>query len=261
NIIIADTDNHRIQIFSADGVFKYTFGKKGSDDNQLCYPLSVAMTTDDCIAVTDTVNASVKIFSQSGDLQSKFGGANVLELPYGLAITYDSFLVITDICKHCVYVLYPSGGVCKTFGSYGNGPREFDHPYFVCVNTQKQIIVSDSGNSSIKIFHFDGKLLRIFSTEDFHINDNFISLQGLCTDKDDNTIVLCNSTAYILTKNGRLWEVLTAQDGLNYPKCIAYSQPGRLIVTQNENCDISLFQYHSEDFKSLNSLLFYAISV
>lgn len=264
DVVVADTENHRIQIFGSEGTFKHKFGSRGTELNDLCYPISVAMTTDDCIAVTDSVNACVKVFSQNGIYQNKYGNNTFLEFPYGLAVSHDNFMVVTDICKHCVYVLYPSGGICSAFGSYGSEPKEFDHPYFVTVNKEKQIIVSDSGNCSIKIFQFEGKLLRVFSSKEYRIGDSFCALQGLCTDAHDNTIVICNNAVYILTKMGRLWEVLTSKDGLNYPKCIAFSQSGRLVVTQSVACDkheALILDYNAEDFKSLNSLLLYAISV
>jgi tripartite motif-containing protein 2/3 len=263
-VVISDTENHRIQIFGSEGTYKHKFGMRGTEPGNLCYPISVAMTTDDCIAVTDSVNACVKVFSQNGDFQNKYGSDSFLEFPYGLAISHDNFMIISDICKHCIYVLYPSGGICSEFGSYGSEPKEFDHPYFVTVNREKQIIVSDSGNCSIKIFLFEGKLLRVFSNKDYRIGDNFCALQGLCTDSQDNTIVICNNAVYIVTKNGRLWEVLTSKDGLNYPKCIAFSQSGRLVVTQsvaNDRNEAVIMEYNAEDFKSLNSLLLYAISV
>lgn len=264
DVIVCDTENHRIQIFGSEGTFKHKFGTRGTDPENLCYPICVAMTTDDCLAITDSVNACIKVFTQNGDFQNKFGNSTFLQFPYGIAISHDNFMIVTDICKHCVFVLYPSGGICSAFGSYGSGLKEFDHPYFVTVNKEKQIIVSDSGNSSIKIFQFEGKLLRVFSNKDFRVGDSFCALQGLCTDSHDNTLLICNNTVYIVTKNGRLWEVLTSKDGLNYPKCVAFSNSGRLIVSQSVASDkheALILEYNAEDFKSLNSLLLYAISV
>lgn len=268
DIIIADTENHRIQIFSPEGVFKYKFGTKGPNSDQLNYPLAVAMTTDDHVALTDSVNAAVKIFSCDGTLQSCFTHPGDIEFPYGLAITHDNFLVLTDICKHCVIILFPSGGISHKFGCYGDASKQFDHPYFVAVNKCKQIIVSDAGNSAIKIFHFEGKLLRMFGLDDFRLPaEGYVSLNGLCTDSDGNTLVVCNSTVCIVTKNGRLWEVVTTRDGLtSSPKGVVYSpiNGGRLIVTQSgfeDQHEICVFRYNTEDYKSLNTLVYYAISI
>ena len=38
DIIVADTNNHRIQVFNKDGHFKFQFGECGKRDGQLLYP-------------------------------------------------------------------------------------------------------------------------------------------------------------------------------------------------------------------------------
>jgi tripartite motif-containing protein 2/3 len=43
DIIVADTNNHRIQIFDKDGRFKFQFGECGKKDGQLLYPNRVAV--------------------------------------------------------------------------------------------------------------------------------------------------------------------------------------------------------------------------
>ncbi|XP_005112994.1 tripartite motif-containing protein 2-like [Aplysia californica] len=265
DLVVADTENHRVQLFSPDGAFKLKFGEKGTKPEQLCYPIGVAMTTTDNIVVSDSVNAAIKIFTPHGRLEWWAVHSKSIEFPYGVAVTCDDEIVVTDICKHCVIVLDASGEVSHSFGCYGDAPREFDHPYCVTVNSSKQIIVSDTGNNSVKIFHFQGRLLRCFSSSDFHLPpETFVSLYGVCTDGDDNTLVVCNSAVYILTKNGRLWEVLTAKDGLTSPRCIAYSAVGRLLLTQagyDVRHELCIFRYNKEDFKSLNRLVYYAISI
>lgn len=264
-IVVADSENHRIQIFTREGVLKFKFGTKGSKPEQINYPMCVAMTTDDNIALTDSVNASVKIFTQDGKLLHQYGTNGLFEFPYGIAVSSDNDLIVTDICKHCVTVLTPNGEYSHSFGCYGENPKDFDHPYFVTVNKQKQILVSDSGNSCIKLFRFDGRLLRTFTLQDFRLSvECYANLQGLCSDVDGNTLVICNSAIYILARNGRLWEVITPKDGLTTPKGIAYSSNGMLAVTHsgyNEKHEVCLFDYNKDDYKSLNTLLFYAIDI
>ena len=43
DIIVADTNNHRIQIFDKEGRFKFQFGEVGKRDGQLLYPNRVAV--------------------------------------------------------------------------------------------------------------------------------------------------------------------------------------------------------------------------
>ena len=42
-IIVADTNNHRIQVFDKEGNFKFQFGEVGKRDGQLLYPNRVAV--------------------------------------------------------------------------------------------------------------------------------------------------------------------------------------------------------------------------
>ena len=40
-IIVADTNNHRIQVFEKNGTYRYQFGVAGKEEGQLWYPRSV----------------------------------------------------------------------------------------------------------------------------------------------------------------------------------------------------------------------------
>jgi DNA-binding beta-propeller fold protein YncE len=61
NIIVADRDNHRIQIFSSDGRFISKFGSKGDGEGQLNDPHGLALTPDGSICVADFRNNRVQI--------------------------------------------------------------------------------------------------------------------------------------------------------------------------------------------------------
>ncbi|XP_033731891.1 tripartite motif-containing protein 3-like isoform X1 [Pecten maximus] len=265
DIVIADTDNHRIQIFTSEGIFKSNFGTRGCKVDQINFPMCVAMTTDGHVALTDSVNACVKIFSLQGQLVQMIGDNEIFDIPYGLDISKDGDLAVTDICKHCVTVFRKDGSVIHGFGEYGSDHYEFDYPYFVCFDKDKHIIVSDSGNSCIKIFSFEGRGLRTFKQNDFKLmNESFVTLQGMCVDADGNILVICNSTVYLLARNGRLWEVLTSKDGLTNPRCLAFAAPGRLVLTNydtDKKHEICIYKYHYDDYKSVNSVQFYAINV
>jgi len=60
DIIVADTNNHRIQIFDREGRFKFQFGDQGKRDGQLMYPNRVAVVkqTGKALIHTPLVNFS-----------------------------------------------------------------------------------------------------------------------------------------------------------------------------------------------------------
>ena len=229
----------------------------GNLPHQLNRPVCVSLTRDEdeCIAVTDSVNASIKIYTQNGTFVKDYCEDGIFDFPHGIAISTAHDYVVTDVCKHCVFVIHPSGSVKKAFGKYGDGVTDFDHPYYVTVNEQNHIIVSDNGNTAVKIFNLEGEILRCHSLRDFKLfNENFLLLQGITVDSDGNILLIGNSTVYILSGNGRLWEVIRPEYGLFSPRCISFSAPDQIILTQSSldhNYEISVFAYTMEDFKSL----------
>ena len=63
-IIVADRDNHRIQLFSGDGRFLGKFGTKGDGDGQLNDPHGLALTPEANIVVADFRNNRVQVFGR-----------------------------------------------------------------------------------------------------------------------------------------------------------------------------------------------------
>ena len=71
--IVADKDNHRIQVFTVDGEFLMTFGEKGNRPGQFNYPWDVASNSKDQILVSDTRNHRVQLFGPSGEFLNRYG--------------------------------------------------------------------------------------------------------------------------------------------------------------------------------------------
>ena len=81
NIVLADCDNHRVQVFDTNGNFVSRFGELGSLDNQLSDPEGLSINGKDNINVADRDNKLIKTFSSSGKYLRKFGGASSLVNP------------------------------------------------------------------------------------------------------------------------------------------------------------------------------------
>ena len=71
--IIADKDNHRVQIFTVEGDYLMDFGEKGQKNGQFNYPWDVACNSKDQILVSDTRNHRVQLFSPNGEYIAKYG--------------------------------------------------------------------------------------------------------------------------------------------------------------------------------------------
>uniref|UniRef100_A0A183DH88 LAM_G_DOMAIN domain-containing protein n=1 Tax=Gongylonema pulchrum TaxID=637853 RepID=A0A183DH88_9BILA len=60
-IVVADKDNHRVQVFSERGDFLLKFGERGRTAGLFNYPWGVAVNSHNQIAVSDTRNHRIQV--------------------------------------------------------------------------------------------------------------------------------------------------------------------------------------------------------
>src|SRR5690606_24208911 len=72
-LYIADACNHRIQVFSANGEFRRTFGSPGAGLGELAYPYDIVFLHDGSILVVEYHNARLQKFSASEQPIGTFG--------------------------------------------------------------------------------------------------------------------------------------------------------------------------------------------
>jgi len=95
-VYVADTGNHRVQLFNADGVFLREFGGAGSLPSQMSEPVGIAASDTGEVFVADTWNRRVQVFSSEGIYRREWSvpiwSGNPAEKPF-LALT-DEFVVV-----------------------------------------------------------------------------------------------------------------------------------------------------------------------
>ena len=62
NVYVADCNNNRIQVFTAEGQFVTKFGRYGSGDGELDQPIGVCSDSEDVVYVTEFGNNRVSLF-------------------------------------------------------------------------------------------------------------------------------------------------------------------------------------------------------
>ena len=69
---MADRNNHRIQVFTAEGKFLRMFGRRGQGKGELDWPISIAVH-DGLLYVGEGVNGRVSVFTLEGQFVTSFG--------------------------------------------------------------------------------------------------------------------------------------------------------------------------------------------
>ena len=162
DLVVADTNNHRIQVFHPDGRFKFSFGECGKRDGQLLYPNRVAVNkkTGDIVITERSPTHQIQVYNQYGQFLAKFG-ATILQHPRGVTVDSKGRIIVVE-CKVMRVLIFEMGGAlvgrfdCSSHLEFPNG---------VCVNDQEEIFVSDNRAHAVKVFDYAGNLLRTIGGE------------------------------------------------------------------------------------------------
>ena len=99
-VYVADTNNHRIQVFTAEGRFLRMFGRRGQGKGELNSPIGVAINTSDMVYVSENNNHRVSVFTSEGQLVTSFGrngkGPGEFVWPCGLAVDDCGVVYVCD---------------------------------------------------------------------------------------------------------------------------------------------------------------------
>lgn len=164
DIIVADTNSHRIQIFDKDGNFKFKFGECGKRDGQLLYPnrVSIVKHTGDIVVTERSPTHQIQIYDKNGQFLRKFG-ANILQHPRGVCVDYKGRIIVVEckVMRVIIFDLY--GNVLNKF----NCSKYLEFPNGVCcsnpnngTNSREEIYISDNRAHCIKVFDYNGNFIR-----------------------------------------------------------------------------------------------------
>lgn len=100
NILVSDSLNFRVQVFSAQGEFLHMFGGEGDSPGYFTRPRGVAVDSDGNIYVVDALFDNVQLFDSQGRLLMVFGshgsGYGEFWLPTGIFIDAGDRIYVAD---------------------------------------------------------------------------------------------------------------------------------------------------------------------
>lgn len=108
-LYVADSCNHRIQIFSSDGKFLREYGKAGTGKGQLSYPYDIAVDAHGFQFVCEFGNSRVQVFDANCQPVEIIGGPGAapgrFANPWGVALDSHGNLYVADALNHRVQKL------------------------------------------------------------------------------------------------------------------------------------------------------------
>lgn len=253
-IVVADTLNDRIQLFTSRGGFLRQFGCSGKDVGKFNSPTGVCISQNGRIVVADQQNHRIQMFSMEGVLCKVISckGRNPWDLknPTGVAVDEEGQLLVTDQQNHRIVVFSDRGVYCSQFGSLGTKDGEFNNPSYIAVTQDGEIFVTDTSNHRVQIFDTAGNFQRKFGRPgtgdgEFHYPSGItVDSSGYIFVSDrTNRVQIFNSHLRFVTKFGGK---LIGDGQLSGPQGVDYTPEGRVAVADAQNNSIKVFYFPSE---------------
>jgi DNA-binding beta-propeller fold protein YncE len=184
NVLVADTNNNRIQKFSPAGVFLGIIGQSGSAQGELKEPSGIAIDQGGNIYVADTGNNRVQKLKPDGSFLAEWKGPEPeFYGPRDLSIGSDNSIYVVDEGNARIAKLSPDGQVLATWGKKGNGHGEFDDPTSVAVDPiSNRVYVADPRNRRIEVFDSNGQFIASWFVDQFRLIQGAWYMQHLAID-------------------------------------------------------------------------------
>ena len=239
NVLVADTNNGRIEKFSPTGTFLSTMGIKGIGYGQLGAPNGIAIDKPGNIYVADASKHVVEKLAPDGTVVDEWKGpAPGFYGPRRIAIGPDDSIYVVDQGRTRIVKFSSDGQVLTTWGSKGNRDGQFDDPASVAVDTtNNKVYVADPRNRRIQIFDSDGKFLTKWSIPEWGRTHGF---EDLAIDSKSNRLYASSANmdaVLMFDLNGNRIGALTAkpEERLDGPSALALANGKLYVLNMNGN--------------------------
>lgn len=163
-LLVSDFEEHKIFVYSSDGIYLRSIGSEGSGKEQLRRPRGLALGQEGEIIVCDTGNHRVQVLCEDGSHVRSFGTYGTLNgqlnTPCSVGIMSDGGIVVSDLGNARVQVFSSKGIFQRAFGSRGEKDGQFHSTYGVAVGLSGEILVSDYHSHKVQVFSSEGVYLR-----------------------------------------------------------------------------------------------------
>lgn len=163
-LYVADTLNHQIAVYSADGQPLTRIGKRGSGPGEFNFPLDLDLGPNGELVVLDSLNSRVQVLNPDGSFIRMFGerGTAIGSFMLAKSLAVDGFghVYVTDSRAHRFVIFDMQGNYLLTIGGrsvlVGGAvhPGGFDFPQGIAADESGAFFVVDALSKMVHRFQF-----------------------------------------------------------------------------------------------------------
>jgi uncharacterized protein (TIGR03663 family) len=272
NIYVVDSDNHRVQVFDADGAFLREWGSQCNlaveqsctdldgdgpmsyGDGQFQEPWGIAVDDDGRVYVADTWNHRVQVFDSDGTFLNKWGAygqtsgdSEFLYGPRDIALDAQGRVFVTDTGNKRIMVYDQDGNYLHQWGSEGMLPGSFSEPVGIDVDSEGNIYVADTWNQRIQVFDRDFAFLHEWPVDAWYgqsvVNKPYLAVDAesrvYITDPEGYLVAVYSSDGELLAAFGRYG---FDENSFSLPTGIEVDAEGYIYVTDTDGQRTIMFE-------------------
>ena len=150
HVLVADSENHRIQAFTASGEFISAFGSQGDGPGQFNRPQGIAVDMANRILVTDRENHRIVRLGFDGtDFTFLDNFDHGFNLPNDVAVDTLGMIYVADTGNHRIVIMDDDGNYLAEIGDVGDGRGLLQTPQGIAIDADRRIAVADTGNRRV----------------------------------------------------------------------------------------------------------------
>ena len=253
NVYVTDSNNNRIQKFTAEGTYLSQWGTPGTGNGQFQKPSGLAIDASGNIYVADGQNNRIQKFMSDGTFLLAWGtlgtGNGQFAYPSGIAIDALGNVYVVDTGNNRIQKFTADGTFLLTWGSQGTGNSQFNNPIGIAVDASGNVYVADAVNSRIQKFTSTGVYLTQWGSlgtgDGQFLYANNVAVDNLyndvyVTDYDNHRVQKFTSSGIYLAQ----WGIEGTGNGqFSIPFGVAVNDLGNVYVTDLVNNRIQMFEY------------------
>ncbi|MFL0796607.1 MAG: SMP-30/gluconolactonase/LRE family protein [Cellvibrionaceae bacterium] len=163
-VFVADSFNHRIQVFDLKGNFLRTFGGFGFDEAGLFFPRGIDLDAEGNLYVADMVNHRVKKYDPQGNVLAIFGSegyaAGQFNFPTDVELDNNGNIYVSEIVGSRVQKFDTNHNFVSVIGGFGFGDGQFFQAKSIAFDADNNMYVCDYGSHRINKFDPEGNFIK-----------------------------------------------------------------------------------------------------
>ena len=235
NVYIADTNNHRVQVFSCNGDYLFMFSEMMNQPMGICISQNTVFVTQydsHCINMYELEGKLIKSVGSKGNGEAQFKyphgldvsdrtnniyvcdfnnnriqilteelkyhsmlGINLLRHPHDVKVTRDRILVLA--CSDPCMFVFDSDHVLTNRLITRGVDKQTNSPRCFDIDREYNIIMSDRENHYVYVFNQEGEQIHKFGKEGQGIGE-FYCPRGIALDNTGRIIVVCHKNTNCL---------------------------------------------------------------